>query len=141
MKFILVESKDVDTIWPLVRDLLQEAVDRNLGEFTLEDIRIWLLHNQMNLWIIGNKDEIFLAVVTEFVIYPRETRLRIVLGGGKKNSIKKWFDIFWAKDSIIHRFARDHNVKRFEVIGRDGLIKILGKVGFKKYSTVLTREV
>ena len=94
MKFILVESKDVDTIWPLVRDLLQEAVDRNLGEFILEDIRIWLLHNQMNLWIIGNKDEIFLAVVTEFVIYPRETRLRIVLGGGKKNSIKKWFDIF-----------------------------------------------
>ena len=48
----------------------------------------------MHLWIIGDEEEIVVAVVTEFVEYPREKRLRIVLAGGRKNNMDKWFDIF-----------------------------------------------
>ena len=141
MKFIKVEPQSVNILWPLVKDLIQKPVNQNLGEFNLEDVYNWLTNGYMHLWIIGNEEEILVAVVTEIVTYPRETRLRIVLAGGKKNNMNRWFDIFWDKDSEIHKFAKKNNVKRFEVCGRDGWLRVLAKVGFKKFCTVLTREV
>ncbi len=141
MKFIKVEAQSVNILWPLVKDLVQKPVDQNLGEFNIDDVYNWLVSGYMHLWIIGNEEEIVVAVVTEFVEYPREKRLRIVLAGGKKNNMDKWFDIFWDKDSEIHKFAKQNNVKRFEVCGRDGWLRVLARVGFKKFCTVLTREV
>ena len=141
MKFIKIQPQSIELIWPLVKDLVQKPIDFNLGEFNLEDVYNWLTNGYMHLWIIGNEEEILVAVVTEIVTYPRETRLRIVLAGGKKNNMNRWFDIFWDKDSEIHKFAKKNNVKRFEVCGRDGWLRVLAKVGFKKFCTVLTREV
>ena len=138
MKFIKIQPQSIELIWPLVKDLIQKPIDFNLGEFNLEDVYNWLTNGYMHLWIIGNEEEILVAVVTEFVTYPRETRLRIVLAGGKKNNMNRWFDIFWDKDSEIHKFAKKNNVKRFEVCGRDGWLRVLAKVGFKKFCTVLT---
>jgi len=141
MNFIKIQPQSIELIWPLVKDLVQKPVNQNLGEFNLEDVYNWLTNGYMHLWIIGNEEEILVAVVTEFVAYPRETRLRIVLAGGKKNNMNRWFDIFWDKDSEIHKFAKRNNVKRFEVCGRDGWLRVLARVGFKKFCTVLTREV
>ena len=141
MNFIKIQPQSIELIWPLVKDLVQKPVNQNLGEFNLEDVYNWLTNGYMHLWIIGNEEEILVAVVTEFVVYPRETRLRIVLAGGKKNNMNRWFDIFWDKDSEIHKFAKKNNVKRFEVCGRDGWLRVLARVGFKKFCTVLTREV
>ena len=141
MNFIKIQPQSIELIWPLVKDLIQKPIDFNLGEFNLEDVYNWLTSGYMHLWIIGNKEEILVAVVTEIVTYPRQTRLRIVLAGGKKNNMNRWFDIFWDKDSEIHKFAKKNNVKRFEVCGRDGWLRVLAKVGFKKFCTVLTREV
>ena len=61
--------------------------------------------------------------------------------GGKTNNMDKWFDVFWDKDSAIHTFAKENDAKRFECCGREGWVKVLAKVGFKKFCTVLTREV
>ena len=141
MKFIKVEPQSINILWPLVKNLVQKPVDQNLGEFNIEDVYNCLTSWYMHLWIIGDEKEIVVAVVTEFVEYPREKRLRIVLAGGKKNNMDKWFDIFWDKDSEIHKFAKRNNVKRFEVCGRDGWLRVLARVGFKKFCTVLTREV
>ena len=88
MKFIKIQPQSIELIWPLVKDLVQKPIDFNLGEFNLEDVYSWLTSGYMHLWIIGNEEEILVAVVTEFVTYPRETRLRIVLAGGKKNNMK-----------------------------------------------------
>ena len=141
MNFIKIQPQSIELIWPLVRDLIQKPIDFNLGEFNLEDVYNWLTSGYMHLWIIGNETEMLVAVVTEIVTYPRENALRIVLAGGKKNNMNRWFDIFWDKDSEIHKFAKKNNVKRFEVCGRDGWLRVLAKVGFKKFCTVLTREV
>ena len=142
MTLIRIETNAVDIVWPHVKDLLQLSVDRNLGEFTIEDVEKWLRGGQMDLWVIGNKEDgIILAGTTEFVDYPRERRLRVVLGSSKKNTMDSWLKYCWHEDSELIRFARDNNVKRFEILARDGWIRVLSKEGFKKYCTVLTREV
>ena len=142
MALIRVETNAVDIVWPHVKDLLQSSVDRNLGEFTIEDVEKWLREGQMDLWVVGSKEDgIIFAGTTEFVDYPRERRLRIVLGSAKKNTMDKWLKYCSNEDSELIKFARDNNVKRFEILARDGWAKILPKEGFEKYCTVLTREV
>jgi len=142
MNLIRIEANAVDIIWPHVEDLLQSAINFNLGEFTIEDIKEYLLNGRMNLWVVNNQEDgTILAAVTEFIQYPREKRLGILLVGAKKNTIMKWFKQCWQEDSGLLAFARENDVKRFEVLARDGWIRLLPKIGFKKYCTVLTREV
>ena len=142
MNLIRIEANAVDIIWPHVEDLLQSAINFNLGEFTIEDIKEYLLNGRMNLWVVNNQEDgTILAAVTEFIQYPREKRLGILLVGAKKNTIMKWFKQCWQEDSELLAFARENDVKRFEILARDGWIRLLPKIGFKKYCTVLTREV
>lgn len=142
MNLIRIEANAVDIIWPHVEDLLQSAINLNLGEFTIEDIKEYLLNGRMNLWVVNSQEDgTILAAVTEFIQYPREKRLGILLVGAKKNTIMKWFKQCWQEDSELLAFARENDVKRFEVLARDGWIRLLPKIGFKKYCTVLTREV
>ena len=142
MALIRIETNAIDIVWPHVKDLLQLSVDQNLGEFTIEDVEQWLRGSQMDLWVVGNKEDgIMLAATTEFVDYPRERRLRVVLGSSKKNTMDKWLKYCWDEDSELIQFARANNAKRFEILARDGWTRVLPKEGFKKYCTVLTREV
>ena len=142
MNLIRIEANAVDIIWPHVEDLLQSAINLNLGEFTIEDIKEYLLNGRMNLWVVNSQEDgTILAAVTEFIQYPREKRLGILLVGAKKNTILKWFKQCWQEDSGLLSFARENGVKRFEILARDGWIRLLPKIGFKKYCTVLTREV
>ena len=142
MKLIRIEANAVDIIWTRVKDLLQLAINLNLGELTIEDVKEYLVKGRMNLWVVySQENELILAAVTEFVNYPREKRLRVFLTGAKKNTLIKWFKQCWQKDSELLKFARENDVKRFEVLARDGWLRLLPKVGFKKYYTVLTMEV
>ena len=53
MTLIRIETNAVDIVWPHVKDLLQLSVDRNLGEFTIEDVEEWLRGGQMDLWVLA----------------------------------------------------------------------------------------
>lgn len=129
-------------MWPYVEDLLSKPIQRNSGEFTLEDVKNWLLHGQMVLWVVANeKDGIVLAATTEMVVLPRQKRLRVTLVGAKKGTMKEWLDYCWHKDSPLSQYARDYNINKFEIQGRDGWIRALFKHGFKKYLTILTKDV
>ena len=142
MNLIRIEANAVDIIWPHVEDFLQSAINLNLGEFTIEDVKEYLVKGYMDLWVVNSQEDgTILAAVTEFIHYPREKRLRIFLVGAKKNTMIKWFRQCWQEDSELLRFARENDVKRCEALVRDGWIRLLPKIGFKKYYTVLTREV
>ena len=39
MNLIRIEANAVDVIWTRVKDLLQLAINLNLGEFTIEDVK------------------------------------------------------------------------------------------------------
>jgi hypothetical protein len=143
MHLLLIKQEEIQASWHYVRDLLQQPLDLNLGEFNSEDIYQWLLGGQMQLWVLLDPRHkgILLAAVTEFVVYPREKRLRMVLVGSKPNTIDHWLDFCWETDSKLLQYCRENGVKRIESTGRDGWTKVLGKVGFSKYYTVLTKEV
>jgi len=142
MKILRIESNLIEAIWKYVEDLLEKPVELNLGEFTLEDIKDRLLKNDMQLWIAASTSEKILAAgVSEVVVYPREKRLRMVLVGARENRLDEWIDTCFEPESPLLEWCKKNNIKRMESTGRDGWTKVLRDYGFKKYYTVLIRDV
>ena len=142
MKLIKIEANDVEATWPYVKDLLQKPIDRNLGEYSLEDAKKWLVNDQWHLWVIVSEtDGIVVAATTQFIDFPMERRLGIFLIGSKKNTMKHWLELAWKEDSPLFEFAKKNAVKRFQGCARDGWIKVSAKLGFKKYYTVLIKDI
>jgi len=135
-----VEQCHIEFIFPHVEHLLQKAINTNLGETTLKDTKRCLLHNQQQLWIgINEKTEsIELAFTTQIVIYPTQKHLQIHLTGAEPHTLYNWLHS-WSKP--LEDFCRENDIKYIECAGREGWLKVLGKLGYKKYVTVLFKEV
>lgn len=142
MELIKINSNAIEATWPYVKDLVQKPLDRTLGERNLEDVYNSLIHGQTILWIAANKEEGIMGVmITQIVYHPQYKVLALPLIGAKPHTINKWFLKSWEKDSPLLQYARENNCKRIEGYARDGWLKMIEKIGFKKYNTVVTKEV
>jgi hypothetical protein len=140
--FFRIGSENINVIWPKVKNLLQKAIDLNSGELEVDDIKTFLLQGDMQLWVVADpKKGIIAAGTTEIVIYPRQKRLRVVLLGAKKNHFRNWILKVWDKDSDLVKYAKDLNIDKFEISGRDGWLRYLSVIGFKKESITILKDV
>ena len=142
MELIKINSNAIEATWPYVKDLVQKPLDRTLGERNLEDVYNSLIHGQTILWIAANKEEGIMGVmITQIVYHPQYKLLLLSLVGAKPHTINKWLDYSWQKGSPLLKYAKENNCKRIEGYIRSGWLKFLKKHGFKKYNTVVTKEV
>ena len=142
MELIKINSNAIEVTWPYVKDLVQKPIDRTLGEQNLEDVYNSLIHGQTILWIAANKEEGIMGVmITQIVYHPQYKLLLLSLVGAKLHTINKWLDYSWQKGSPLLEYAKENNCKRIEGYIRSGWLKFLKKHGFKKYNTVVTKDV
>ena len=135
-----VEQKHIEFIFPHVQHLLQKAIDTNLGETTLEDSKQSLLNGQQQLWIgiNENTEQIDLAFTTQIIPYKTQKHLQIHLTGAEPHTLENWLHS-WSKP--LEDFCKENDIKLIECAGREGWIKVLGKLGYRKYVTVLVKEL
>jgi len=134
------EPQYVDVLWPYIGPLLNKALERTIGEISLEDIKELLKEQRQQLWIIVDEQEreIIGAFTTEIYIYPNQKHLRGHLWGTKKNTLKKWMDS-WSEP--VEKFCKENGISHIETAGRDGWTRALQNKGYKKYYTVLVKEL
>ena len=142
MELIKINSNAIEVTWPYVKDLVKKPIDRTLGERNLDDIYYSLIHEQLTLWVaIDKEDGIIGILITQIIFYPQYNVLALPLIGAKPHTINKWFLKSWKKDSPLLEYARKNNCKRIEGYARDGWLKMIEKIGFKKYNTIVTKDV
>ena len=142
MELIKINSNAIAITWPYVKDLIQKPLDRTLGERNVEDIYYSLIQEQLTLWVAVDKEDGIIGVlITQLLFHPQYKVLALPLIGAKPHTINKWFLKSWEKDSPLLQYARENNCKRIEGYARDGWLKMIEKIGFKKYNTVVTKEV
>ena len=134
------EPQYIDILWPFAEPLLEKAIKRTIGEVVLEDVKNWLKEQRQQLWLILDEEEqeIIVAFTTEIYHYPNQKHLRGHLWGAKKNTIKKWMDE-WS--GPVEKFCKENNISHIETAGRDGWTRALKNKGYKKYYTVLVKEL
>tara|TARA_R110000787_G_scaffold251579_1_gene357073 strand:+ start:391 stop:819 length:429 start_codon:yes stop_codon:yes gene_type:complete len=142
MDLIKIETNCIAVIWPYVKEFIQKPLDRSMGERHIEDIYYCLVHGQQQLWIaVDEEDGMFGVCITQILEYPNFKALAMPFIGTKPHTIKKWFDYGMGDDSPIIKWARELGIKRIEGYARDGWLKMTKKYNFKKYYTVITRDI
>ena len=136
-----VEPKHVDLIWPDVGELLSKPLEKSLGENTLEDIKSWIKSRTYQLWVILDQEQnkIIGACATQIIHYSRSNHLRMELAATNNNTMDLWIDD-WYK--ATEDFSKKHNIDYVEIVAqRDGWIRLLKDRGYKKYYTVLVKDM
>jgi hypothetical protein len=142
MELIKIETNCIEVTWPYVKDFIQKPLDISMGERNIEDIYYSLIHGQQQLWVgADDEDGIFGICITEILEYPNFKALSMPFIGTKPHTIKKWFDYGMGDDSPIIKWARELGIKRIEGYARDGWLRLTQKYNFKKYYTVITRDI
>jgi|TARA_R100001143_G_C3319511_1_gene114060 hypothetical protein len=131
------EPQYIDVLWPYAGPLLKKALNRTIGEIGLEDVKNWLKTERQQLWLIA-EEEIIVAFTTEIYTYPNQKHLRGHLWGAKPNTMKKWLDV-WSEP--VEKFCKENGISHIETAGRDGWTRALKSKGYKKYYTVLVKEI
>lgn len=143
MKLIKIETNAIQHIWPYVEEFVRLPIDKSLGERSVEDILYSLIQGQLDLWICVEEGKGILGVmVTQVVFYPQFKTLCLYLVGSKPHTIDKWCDQTWNNpDNELMQYCKENNIKHIEGYVRSGWLKKLLKHGFKKYRTVVIKEV
>ena len=77
-QLLLVKTENVQDVWPQARLLIEKALAYDyLGSMTSTDALRLILNERQQLWI-GFDTDIFLAILTEVVHYPKNKVLRII---------------------------------------------------------------
>lgn len=114
--------------WPSVCDLLEPAVKRSHGRWTMRDLLQTLCTGGQQLWIVRNReDEIVAALTTQFVQYPSRNMLAIQFLGGE--GFDDWNDGFL---DVIEHFARDIGCHGIEAPARFGFWPFFKRRGYDK---------
>ena len=131
----LIAAPNATTVWPLVKDFLQKAIDKGTGEFTLEQLAEMIQQERMQLWVADQNRRIEAVAVTEFVLYPSTSRLRVVLVGGQE--MVRWAHLL----DRMERWAVANGAQGLEALVRPGMAKLLENHGFDKPYVVVLKPL
>jgi hypothetical protein len=126
MQIFIVNREQYADVWPYIENYMHGAAEYTYGRFTKEDILNDLYNKQQQLWVAVNEDEIYGAVVTEIIVYPRLQTLVMHFTGGKK--LPRWKNEMLA---TLQQFARDNMCDVIESYGRPGWGKVFENDGYK----------
>jgi|TARA_R110000796_G_scaffold225466_1_gene341868 hypothetical protein len=143
VKLIKIEQSCAEITFPHVSHLLEKAIAHSDGEYKIEDIFSSLLDGRLTLWVGCSEEHkrIVFAGVTSIINYPQYSALIVTHVGGEDNKFIKYVNDIWHEDSELMRYAKLHNLKRIEILGRNGWLRVLNKVGFRKSYTALTKDI
>jgi len=124
-------------MWPLVRSMLEPAVRRSGGRWTMEALYMALCMGHQNLWVAYVDDETrrpLAAMTTMIAEYPNSTMLAVQFLGGEE--IQEWFGLMV---DTLDRYARDCGCAGVEAVARHGFWPWMKKGGYQKVNTVYER--
>jgi hypothetical protein len=136
-----VEPQYVDLIWSSIVPLLKKPLETGLGEVGLDNIKEWIKNKGQQLWLFLNEEEqkIVGVCTTQIIIYPNAKHLQIHLVGAANNTLKEWMEEW---PSVAAEFCKKNDISHIEIMAhREGWERLLKDKGYKKYYTVLVKDM
>ena len=127
MQVSIVDTKDIETMWPLIEGYMKQAAKYTYGRFEAEDIKNGLLKQPQQLWIAFDDKKIYGAVVTEVTKYPRMTALTVHFLAGIE--FESWKEPMLR---LVQQFGKDNGCKLIDSYGRPGWEKVWANYGYTK---------
>ena len=130
MYLIQFKPEEIDKVWPLVKDKVQSALERNHKGKTLMDnqhVKEMCKQGVKQLWVTVDKEDNFKGVcISEIARYPNYNVGVVNIATG--NDLPQWID----KINVFEKWAFENcGCKKIEVYGRPGWKKMLEPLGFQ----------
>jgi hypothetical protein len=126
MHLIQFKSEEIDKVWPLVKDKIQEALNRNFNPKDHWHVKEQCKLGLEQLWVIvDDKDNIHGVCVSSIVKQPNYNVGIVNMATG--HDLPLWVDQIkefekWA--------SKNYGVKKIEIFGRPGWKRMLAPLGF-----------
>jgi len=132
----LVEPDMIQDVWPIARPLVEKALDHSEGQMLSTDTLRMILNNKQQLWVGFEEEELFTAVVTEPIHYPRHKVLRIITFATQTGyGMDHWYDTIV---DTLSRFGRAIDCNALEAWCRKGLAR---KLDWEHNYTVIVKPI
>jgi len=121
-QLLLVKTENVQDVWSKARPLIEKALAYDyLGSMTSTDALKLILTERQQLWI-GFDTDIFLAILTEIVHYPKNKVLRIIAFSTETgHDMNAWYHHL----DVLEEFALACECTALEAWARKGLAEKL----------------
>lgn len=131
MKIQHVPLQHVAQTWGLVQEFLAESQVHAKGDYTLEQIKLYVLTGQWLLLVATDDDnKIHGAMTVDFINRPNH-RVAFVTGTGGKFIINE--ETFKQLENI----CRVNGATKIECAARDSVSRMLGRFGFNEKYIIL----
>ena len=126
MHLIQFKPEEIDKVWPLVKDKIQEALNRNFNPKDHWHVKEQCKNGLEQLWVIvDDKDDIHGVCVSSIVKQPNYNVGIVNMATG--HDLPLWVDQIkefekWA--------SKNYGVKKIEIFGRPGWKRMLAPLGF-----------
>ena len=126
MHLVHFKPEEIEKIWPLVKDKIQSALDRNHNFRDHKDVKKSCKEGTEQLWVIvDNKDNVYGVCITQIMKHPNYNVGLVRIATGE--NLPLWVD----KIKEFETWALQHfNCKKIEIYGRPGWKKMLTPLGY-----------
>jgi hypothetical protein len=119
----LIKPDDVENLWFGAKPLIQKALDHAEGALTTTDALRLVLTGRMQLWLGFHNNEVFVAVLTEIITYPRHKVCRIITTATQTgHDFDEWSPTMYKH---VEDYALSQGCAAFEAWVRKGLVRKL----------------
>ena len=119
----LIKPDDVEDLWFGARPLIQKALNHAEGALSTTDVLRMILNGQMHLWVGFQDNQIFTAIVTEIIHYPRHKICRIITTATETgHDLDEWYPTMLKH---VEEFALNEGCGALEAWCRKGLARKL----------------
>lgn len=131
-----IPSKNVDQVWPLIEERIEEACLTSRGKEKAFDIRRSARHGEKQIWVVWDEDvkDILAVVVTELAVYPRKMVCRINICVGDER--ERWQHHI----AVIEAWARQKGCRAMELFARPGWSRVLKPFGYDTTHHMVEKE-
>ncbi len=135
-RLIGVPTRDLESAWPFVEEMLFKGIEKVIDEFNIQDLYKFIVEKKMQLWTARCEiGEVTACAVTEVQDYPQVKICRIVLLVGED------MDTWLSLEDGIATWAGSIGCTRMEAFCRSGLKKVLPDIGYKQTHIVMSKEI
>ncbi len=123
----LVPPEFVPAEWPGVYPLLNRAMERSGGRWSMPALLHAMCVADYQLWVVRQDGNLVAAAGTNYAVYPHRRLLAIQFMGG--DGFDQWGDDLL---STLERYAQDTGCDGIESVARFGFWPIFKRHGFDK---------
>ena len=130
-------ASDIDLYWPKVAPLLQKAIDKSLGEFTIEHIHDLLIEAEKALWVVFRDGEIIAAITTRIDYYGYSNIRNVTIDFAGGNDFSDW-SMF---TDYIEPIYKELGCDNILIAGRLGWLRLHTDKGYKSVYHVIGKSL